>query len=554
MMKNLLYGLIVFCFTISAIGQTIVSTTPENKKVILEEFTGIHCVFCPQGHAIAQNLQNNNPGNVFLVNIHSGGFATPGAGEPDFRTPEGNGIRTFFGANFYPSGMINRHAFGAGTVLDRSAWTSSANQIMGQASYVNMAVEADIDVQTNELTVHVETYYTANASVPTNKINVALVQNNTLGPQTGGNMGNEYVHMHRLIDMVTGQWGDEVSPTTAGTFIDRNYTLTIPPDLNGVPIKIEDLGIVVFITETNAEIISGNGTFPTYSNFEFQDDATAAAVTDIADQCGFDIAPQVLLQNTGENPITSVDISYNVNSGTNQSYTWTGNLTSLQSELVTLPEISYSVQPVNTVSITIANDDDNSNNTITKNFNQTFTNTNDLTLILNTDNQGSQCSWEIIDVSGAVVASGGPYGNNENHNETFNLAGDCYKFNLYDTGGNGGGSVVLFDSGSNVIYSSNGDYDAGASVCFSTEGFLGIGNDVFDQLAIYPNPASSSFTIQNAENAKVAIYDILGKRVMEVSQISNHQELEISKLSAGTYFVSIEKNQQTTVEKLIITR
>jgi hypothetical protein len=554
MMKNLFYSFIAICYSMTAIGQTIVSTTPENKKVILEEFTGIHCVFCPQGHAIAQNLQNNNPGNVFLVNIHSGGFANPGAGEPDFRTPEGNGIRTFFGANFYPSGMINRHAFPAGTVLDRSAWTNSANQMMAQSSYVNMAVEADIDVQTNELSVHVETYYTSNGDVSTNKVNVALLQNNTLGPQTGGNMGNEYVHMHRLIDMVTGQWGDEVSPTTAGTFIDRNYTLTIPPDLNGVPIKIEDLEIVVFITETNAETISGNGTFPTYSNFEFQNDATAAAVTDIPDQCGFDIAPQVLLQNTGENPITSVEISYDINGGVSQSYTWTGNLTSLQSELVTLPEISYDVQPVNAVNITIENDDDNSNNTITKNFNQTFTNTNDITLILNTDNQGSQCTWEIIDTTGAVIASGGPYGNNENNNETFNLAGDCYKFNLYDTGGNGGGSVVLFDSDSNVIYSSNGDYGAGASVSFSTEGFLGINSNEFEQLAIYPNPASNNITIQNAENANVIIYDVLGKKLLGVSNISNNQTLDVSKFNTGTYFVSIEKNQQKTVEKLIIVK
>ncbi len=553
-MKKLLYSLTIVCFTLTSIGQTIVSTTPENKKVLLEEFTGIHCVWCPQGHAIANAIQNNNPGNVFLVNIHSGGFATPGAGEPDFRTPEGNGIRTFFGANFYPSGMINRHAFAAGTVLDRSAWTSSANQILSQASYVNMAVEADIDVQTNELTVHVETYYTANSPVPTNKVNVALLQNNTLGPQTGGNMGNEYVHMHRLIDMVTGQWGDEVSPTTAGTFIDRNYSLVIPPDLNGVPIKIEDLEIVVFITETNAETISGNGTFPTYSNFEFQNDATAAAVTTIADQCGFDIAPEVLLQNTGANPMTSVEITYDVNGGPSQVYTWTGNLTSLQSELVTLPEIGYEVQEVNTVTITIENDDDNSNNTITKNFDQTFTFANNITMILNTDNQGSQCTWEIIDTSGAVIESGGPYGNNQNINESFNLDGDCYKFNLYDTGGNGGGSVVLFDTNSNVIYSSNGDYGEGASVSFSTDGFLGIGTNEFEQLAIYPNPASNTFTIQNAENAQVSIYDILGKKILEVDQISNQQEVEISKISTGTYFVRIERNGSAIVEKLVINK
>ncbi len=55
----------------NAFGQTIVSTSPENKKVVLEEFTGIHCRYgVLMDILIAQNIQNNNPDNVFLINIH----------------------------------------------------------------------------------------------------------------------------------------------------------------------------------------------------------------------------------------------------------------------------------------------------------------------------------------------------------------------------------------------------------------------------------------------------------------------------------------------------
>ena len=38
-------------------GQLLVDTTPQYKNVILEEFTGIHCMFCPDGHVIAQNIK-----------------------------------------------------------------------------------------------------------------------------------------------------------------------------------------------------------------------------------------------------------------------------------------------------------------------------------------------------------------------------------------------------------------------------------------------------------------------------------------------------------------
>ena len=132
----------------SSVAQTIVSTTPENKKVVLEEFTGIHCVYCPQGHAIAQAIQNNNPGEVFLINIHVGGFAVPNAGEPDFRTPFGTAIANQSGLTGYPAGTVNRHVFpgssqsgGNDTAMSRGRWTSASNQILGEASYMNMAVE-----------------------------------------------------------------------------------------------------------------------------------------------------------------------------------------------------------------------------------------------------------------------------------------------------------------------------------------------------------------------------------------------------------------------------
>lgn len=198
-------------------AQTFVSTTPQNKKVILEEFTGVNCVYCPQGHTIANNIKNANPDNVFLINIHVGNFATPGAGQPDFRTSFGTAIANQSGLTGYPAGTVNRTVFsGLGmatgsTAMGRGNWTNASNQILGQSSYVNVAVQGQINAQTNELTVTVETYYTGSSPVATNKLNVALLQNNTLGPQTGGNMGNNYNHMHRLVHMLTGQWGTDIN-------------------------------------------------------------------------------------------------------------------------------------------------------------------------------------------------------------------------------------------------------------------------------------------------------------------------------------------------------
>lgn len=555
-MKQFYFALALMFTTVGMIAQTIVSTNPENKKVILEEFTGIYCVYCPQGHAIAQGIKDANPGDVFLINIHTGGYANPSGNDPDYRTAFGAAIAGQSGLVGYPAGTVNRHFFpgstqGGGTAQSRGTWVATSNQTMNEASYLNMAVEAEIDIQTNEMTVHVEAFYTGSSPESTNKLNVALLQNNTFGPQTGGNAGNQYRHMHRLIHMITGQWGEDVSPTTAGSFIDRTYTYTVPADHNGIPIEILDLELVVFMTETTQEIISGNGTTPMYTGITAQNDAAVESIPAIPDQCGF-LEPVFELKNYGNDPLTSVDVTYSVNGEAPQTYTWTGNIPALYSELVTLPGVAFDVQATNSVEISVEADEENNNNTLTQSFNQlTFENTNTVNLILNTDSQGQECTWEILDGTGAVVAQGGPYSGATNITESFNLPGDCYKFNLRDSGGNGGESVVLYDSDNNVIFNSSGDYGTGAAVPFQTEFILDAGDVFLSQLSIYPNPTNGRLQIQNAQNTDLTVYDVLGKVLMTRKLNTSNEIVDLGQLLSGTYFVALDQNGQRRVEKVV---
>jgi thiol-disulfide isomerase/thioredoxin len=539
-------------FTLSVFAQTIVSTDPENKKVVLEEFTGITCGYCPDGHAIAQNIQNNNPGNVFLINIHQGGYANPGNSGFDFRTPFGNALAAQVGANFYPSGTINRNS----NALSRGSWTSAANTALGQSSDVNVGVEADIDVQTNTITVHVEAFYTADSPESNNKLNVALLQNNTIGPQTDYENGNttEYNHMHRLVWLITGQWGEVITTTTAGTFIDETYTYDIPDDYNGVPVKIEDLEVVAFITETNKDMPSGSGTFPTYSNFSAENNARPTSVEAILPQCGFDITPNVTIQNFGENELTEVEITYSVNGGASQNYTWTGSLLSLQSEIVELPAISYVVQDVNTIEISLSDDDDNSDNQISENFNIANEHTTTINMILSTDNAGSQCTWDLMNAGGETLYSGGPYGNNESVVEQFELTDDCYRFRIFDSAGNGGGSIVLYDTNNDVVYNSPGNYGAREEAHFKTVGELGNNDNLLSNVVIYPNPATNNLNIQNAENSSIKVFDLLGRIVVLENNISLNQQLDVSKLTTGTYLIKIINGNQVKTDKFIISR
>ena len=76
-------------------AQQYVSTEPQNRNVIIEEFTGRNCGYCPDGHRIANQIMANNPGRVWAVNIHSGDYSP--FTYPNLNTDDGASITNGFG-------------------------------------------------------------------------------------------------------------------------------------------------------------------------------------------------------------------------------------------------------------------------------------------------------------------------------------------------------------------------------------------------------------------------------------------------------------------------
>lgn len=254
-------------------AQLPVSTTAQNKKVVLEEFTGIYCGWCPDGHKLANNLKASKPkGDVIVINVHTGGYAQPGPSDPDYRTSEGAVISNITGMNItgYPTGSINRHLFSGqtGFAVSRSAWSSMATQILGQTSYANIALEGNINEATRELSVTVEVYYTGDAPGD-NKLTVALLEDSLIGPQSGAaslypamvTPEGKYIHMHMLKKVLTADaLGDVILQTeaTTGSKITKTYTYTIPEKFVNVPTVLKNLSLVAYVSEgDNSDIMTG---------------------------------------------------------------------------------------------------------------------------------------------------------------------------------------------------------------------------------------------------------------------------------------------------------
>jgi hypothetical protein len=80
-------------------------------------------------------------------------------------------------------------------------------------------------------------------------------------------------------------------------------------------------------------------------------------------------------------------------------------------------------------------------------------------------------------------------------------------------------------------------------------------NDVVgaQEISIFPNPTTGEFTIENGELRieNVEIFDVYGRKC-HASRVTCHENINISHLQAGIYFVKIFTNTDEVVVKRLV--
>ena len=562
MKKFTLIVAIVFAFAANMFAQTIVGTDPENKNVVLEEFTGIYCGYCPLGHAIAQGIYDAHPDDVVLIAIHTGSYANPSGNDPDFRTPFGGAIAGQSALTGYPSGTVNRHLFpgwsmGSGTAMDRGKWSPASDLVLAEASYLNVGCEATIITSTRQLVVNVEVYYTGDSPQSTNLLNVAILQNNIHGPQSGGGAGNNYIHKHMLRYLLTGQWGETISETSEGSLYATTLVYDIPADYNDVEVVLEDLDIVAFVSETHQEIVSGIKGNVTYVE-SLALDAGIIGSNIPQTSCGAEMEAQVTVKNYGTDNLTSLDFEYGINGDQSETYTWTGNLAQNEIAVVTLPSFAIDANQSNVFSLVSNNpnggvDELPGNNNATADFEQTAYLPQNCKLAILTDQHPEETTWDIKDSEGTIIASGGPYNITSIFIEEFTWpSNDCFTLTMYDAGGNGldGGFYKIIKSNNSPIWQGNNDFGSSTSAQFAYDEVMDVqplANK--NSINIYPNPiietAQIEFSLLQQSTVQMGLYDILGKQVIQIysgklPSGSQYFQINTANLDKGIYFVNME--------------
>jgi hypothetical protein len=331
-------GLHVFALVLglgsAAFAQTSVtgvSMTAENKVVIMEEFTGVRCTYCPDGKIILDGIITANPDNFRAISMHpqNSGLTAPYGNDPDLRRTflDGYYSTPYCGSSrFMPSAFINRRIWANERIQGRGSWASRVDEVKMEASPVNVGVLANYDSLTHQLSVTVEAYYTSTVS-DLNALYVHLSEDNLTVQQQSGATG-AYVQDLVFRESMTAQWGDAIPTTTQGTL----HTATFTFDNSAGNYDMSQCKVIAYVeNKTNTELYSG---WQAQVSF-------APAVGIVAAQPQLDV-------NVLPNPFQgSALLSYYLPEATDVSYT----VTSLQGQ--TVARIDLGAQAAGTHNVTL---------------------------------------------------------------------------------------------------------------------------------------------------------------------------------------------------------
>lgn len=594
-MKKILYvGLIGLYLPLAGQSQdTIVDCSEQFRKVVLEEYTGIHCPNCPSGHKVAAEIQRSYPEECFLINIHAGNLATPYPGEVDLRSAYGAELASRAGVSAIPSAAVNRHRFSGMsglTTSSREDWLPMAEEILGLETYVNVGAEAKFDWQSREMEVRVQLFYTGEPTVEENYIHAVLIQNNIEGTQDGSAANpdqvlpnGKYLHQHVLREMFTDIAGDAIPVGKEGDLIERIYRKEIPESINGLAVDDLQIEVLVFVSEGEEDILNACKAPVVFENgpeYVFQMEAFQQVLQPTCDaqaRLGFDLVNR----NLSDKPVHSVTIGIETPEGKSHEYTvevtdfLPDAVETLTTDAFELDEtgvdteVEVWIKAVNGEPLSQMQDPVKV--TIRKEFVEVGT--EDVVLDIWQDRWGSETSWDLTDETGTVIASVSAYqdlGDDgvERHTHNVRLADGCHMFVIRDAmsdginNGDGEGHLQLSDSDGNVLLSNDGTFTDSLLwlVKYSEDASVENLTSSMD-MRIWPNPTEGrvnvTFFIPEGGEVFIDVLDLNGRIRNSydygyMSPGSHDIELSLDGNTAGLYLIRLRSGQGCSIGKLLL--
>ncbi len=270
--KYFFFCLLVYCLMACTENKPIIpclscegTTTPINpeivvKKVLMEEFTGVRCVNCPQAKLEIDNLQSEALfGDDFIaVSYHAGFFSRPyNDSKNDYRTDDGNAILEFLDQPIgFPSGVVNRKQFSGEDDLQIEAfatWGGFVGQELEAEAIIALDLETTYNAANRILNVSVGITPTQNISDALN-LSLLITENDIVDVQlTPDGKVADYAQSHVFRTMITNTFGNPINEALiANQSISNIFSFTLPDEW-----VAENCNVVAFVhhTEQSKEVL-----------------------------------------------------------------------------------------------------------------------------------------------------------------------------------------------------------------------------------------------------------------------------------------------------------
>lgn len=198
------------------------------RNVLIEDFTGQRCIFCPAAsEAIAEQQKIYGADRLIAVGIHAGPLAIKsGTGFVGLRTDVGDTYYKYWAVPNVPKAIINRR----GGVLSKDAWAGRIYDEFAQTTTINIALQCQYDAATRQ--VKIETNLKTLSEDVKGRLQLWLVEDSVVAPQLFPNnkMDKEYVHNHVFRAAINGEWGTELTLSSMRTHVEHT-SYRLPEDV-----------------------------------------------------------------------------------------------------------------------------------------------------------------------------------------------------------------------------------------------------------------------------------------------------------------------------------
>lgn len=226
-------------------------TKAEGRTILLEDFTGVHCVNCPQAAKIIHEIQELYGNKVVAVGLHGAEAFTPKS-SPLFSNDAAAYYQKFANGVGLPAGMIDRKAFdGNKTPVQNSpaTWAGLVKRELALPQLLSIEASASGEGE-NTVKATVTVNAIKGANLPSSmKLQVWVIENGIIGEQDGAEDKYNYQHNHVLRGTLNGTWGEA---------LELGKTYTYSKSIKNIE-DIEGCQVVSFVYDAETmEVLEAN--------------------------------------------------------------------------------------------------------------------------------------------------------------------------------------------------------------------------------------------------------------------------------------------------------